>query len=98
MDDARIHGEASTCIEAFSPQGDRLATVSSGGVIRLWDLSADGRPVADLLDLTRLLSGQQMHAASGSFVSIEVGNLRDAWPKLRTRFPAEFGEVDRAAK
>jgi hypothetical protein len=59
--------------------------------VRVWDLRADGRPVADLVELTRLLSGQQMHAASGSFVAFDPIDLRRAWPRLRERYPAEFG-------
>jgi len=76
---------------SFSPDGDSLATTSKEGTVRFWDLRPDGRPSADLLLLTRLLSGQQMHVASGSFMPIGMGDLRQSWPQLRARFPAEFG-------
>ena len=35
---------------------------------------------------------RMVHAASGAFVPFEMGNLRQSWPKLRGRFPAEFGQ------
>ncbi len=76
---------------SFSPEGDRLATANKEGIVRIWDIRPDNRAVADLLLLTRFLSGQQMHAASGAFVPFDRGDLRQSWPQLRARFPAEFG-------
>ena len=76
----------------FSPQGERLATVGTGGIVRIWDLRPDRRAASDLLLLTRLLSGQRMHSASGSFVPFEAADLRQTWPQLRVRFPVEFGQ------
>jgi WD40 repeat protein len=87
-----LHQAEPVTAATFSPEGDRLATVGKGGTARLWDLRADGRPTAELLELARLLSGQQMHAASGSFVPFDLGDLRQSWPRLRARFPAEFGK------
>jgi WD40 repeat protein len=83
-------GEGVTGV-SFSPDGAHLATTSKGGTVRLWDLRADGRPAADLLLLVRILSGQHMHPTSGGFVAFDVGDLRQSWPQLRARFPAEFG-------
>jgi WD40 repeat protein len=76
---------------SFSPDGDSLAAVSKGGMVRIWDLRPDSRPVADLQVLAKLLSGQRMHAASGSFVPFDAGDLGQSWPQLRARFPSEFG-------
>jgi WD40 repeat protein len=76
---------------SFSPDSNRLATVSKGGTVHLWDLHAEPRPVEHLLRLTKLLSGQQMHAASGSFVAYVGGDLRLSWSKMRADFPEEFG-------
>jgi eukaryotic-like serine/threonine-protein kinase len=87
-----LHQAEPVTTATFSPEGDRLATVSKGGTVRIWDLRPDGRPAADLLQLARLLSGQQMHAASGSFLPFDLGDLRQSWPQLRARFPVEFGK------
>jgi WD40 repeat protein/serine/threonine protein kinase len=76
---------------SFSPSADHLATIATGGTVHRWNLRPDQRPVAELLLLSRVLSGQQMHAPSGSFVPFEMGGLRQTWPQLRDRFPAEFG-------
>jgi len=76
---------------SFSPEGDRLATSNKDGIVRIWDIRPDSRPVADLLLLARFLSGRKIHAASGNFVPFDRGDLRQSWPQLRARFPAEFG-------
>jgi WD40 repeat protein len=73
---------------SFTPDGERLATIGKGNALRLWDL----RPPADLLVLTRLLSAQQFHAPSASFVPFVIGDLRQSGAQLRARFPREFGQ------
>jgi WD40 repeat protein len=78
-------------LASFSPEGERLATTSKSGTVHIWDLRPDNRPVSDLQMLTKLLSGQKMHAASGSFIPFDTGDLGRTWQELRTRFPSEFG-------
>jgi WD40 repeat protein/serine/threonine protein kinase len=74
---------------AVSADGRRLATVN-GNRARVWDLSPDGRPVADLVLLADLLSGHRIDA-TGGYVPLGAGELCETWQKLRSRYPGEFG-------
>jgi WD40 repeat protein len=80
---------------SFSPLGDSLAAVTKARAVRIWDIRPDSRPIGDLLLLSRFLSGQQMHAASGSFLPLDGGELRQSWQQLRASFPTGFGPEGR---
>jgi hypothetical protein len=74
----------------LAPDGSRLVVRGRGGAGSVWDLSADARPVDDLVRLTHLLSGQVLDGQSGGLEPVEASRLRDAWPGLRARYPQEF--------
>jgi WD40 repeat protein len=82
---------AQPIIEAvLSPDGRRLVTCGENGTARVWDLTGDDRPVADLLELTRLLSGLALDRKSGGLVPVEMADLRTAWPQMRAKYRHEF--------
>jgi WD40 repeat protein/tRNA A-37 threonylcarbamoyl transferase component Bud32 len=79
------HGPAPSHL-SFSPDGARLVTADKGRV-RSWDLRPDGRPAADLVRLTHLLTGQQTHAAGEALVPLERDRLRRIWEELSAKYP-----------
>jgi WD40 repeat protein len=79
------HGAAPTHL-GFGPDGTRLVTADKAGV-RTWDLRPDGRPLADLVELTHLLTGQQTHAAGDTLVPLGRDRLRRSWEELAGKYP-----------
>jgi WD40 repeat protein len=75
---------------SLSTDGRRLTARGKSGAASVWDLSPDGRPVEDLHRLTQLLSGQGLDGRSGGLEPIDDASLRDAWPKIRAKYPQEF--------
>jgi WD40 repeat protein len=73
-----------------SADGRRLTTRAKSGAGRAWDLAPDERPVEDLMRLTESLSGQTLDGKSGGFQPAAMTNLRQAWPKIRARYPQDF--------
>jgi hypothetical protein len=43
--------------------------------------------------LAQLLSGVNLDGGSGRFESLDLTRLRDSWPRLRAKYPQEFGAV-----
>jgi WD40 repeat protein/tetratricopeptide (TPR) repeat protein len=78
---------------AFRRDGRLLVTASGSsaggnGMARIWDVSADDRPVEDLLALCEVLSGQRI--VDGRVVPIETGDLHSLWQRLRPSYPQQF--------
>jgi tetratricopeptide (TPR) repeat protein len=73
---------------AFSPDGRRVVTVGPT-TARVWDLSPDERPTADLVLRAQLLRGQRMDQ-HGALVPMTTLESHAAWEALRTRYPADF--------
>jgi WD40 repeat protein len=71
------HGPVPTHL-SFGPDGDRLVTADRGS-LRVWDLSPDGRPAADLVRLMHLLTGQQPHATGETLIPVGRDQLRQLW-------------------
>jgi WD40 repeat protein len=78
---------------SLAADGVRLTVRGESGTGAVWDLSPDMRPANDLLNLTRVLSGQELDGQSGSLVPIETTGLKDNWPRLRSAYPADFAPV-----
>lgn len=80
---------------SFSPDGRRLLTGSrewrydGKGKVRLLDLATLDLPVEDVLLLAGLLSGRHLDA-SGALVPLEQHQVRQAWQKLRPKYPKLF--------
>jgi WD40 repeat protein/serine/threonine protein kinase len=72
----------------FSPDGLLVITVSKDGKVRRWDLglTADRRPVEDLLHLAQLLDSHLLDSAGG-FVPIDPATLRELWQQMHARYP-----------
>jgi WD40 repeat protein len=70
---------------SFSPDGLQLVTTGAD-VVQLWDLSDDGstEPDARLALLAQVLAARRIDA-TGAVLSLEPGEFRDAWAKLRGR-------------
>ena len=74
----------------LSADGTRLTAAGETGAGAVWDLSPDNRPVEDLLQLTRAMTGQVLDGQSGGFEPLESSRLRDTWPLLRAKYPRDF--------
>jgi WD40 repeat protein/serine/threonine protein kinase len=63
----------------FSPDARKILTVSNRGNVRLWDFASEARPVADIVQISELLSGRRLDAA-GNLVSIDAPRTYQAKP------------------
>src|SRR5437763_1696575 len=73
----------------FSPDGRRVVTACQDGAARVWELPRDERPVADLVLLAEVLSGQRIDPTSG-LVPLEEKKLHEAFQALRSRYPQDL--------
>jgi WD40 repeat protein len=73
----------------FLPDGHRIMTRTWDTNSWLWDLSADARPLGDLVALTELLSGSSIRPA-GDFAPTGVGSVAGMWNRLRKQYPQQF--------
>jgi tetratricopeptide (TPR) repeat protein len=79
----------------FSPNGRQVVTADGNalargtGQVRIWDLSADWRPVEDLSLLAQVLTGHRLDATAG-LTAIEPTALQRAWQALHARYPEEL--------
>jgi WD40 repeat protein len=77
-------------VDAFFVRGQNaVATVDYWGHARLWRLPFDIRPVKELSDLTKLVSGFLPPLAEGSFAT-QTEYLDAFWRRLSATHPAEF--------
>jgi WD40 repeat protein len=74
---------------AFSPDGHTLLTCSQDWTARLWDLTPDDRPAADLTRLAQLLAGSRVDAY-GALERIPPAEQCQALDELRAKYPDEF--------
>jgi WD40 repeat protein len=75
---------------AFGAGGERVELTGDGRKARSWDLRPDGRPVADFLDLARVLAGGRIDPDRG-LLPLELDVWRRAWQRARARHPEDFG-------
>jgi WD40 repeat protein len=61
------------------------------GESQVWPLTADPRPVADLVQLAQLLSGHQSDETGGA-LPLTKDALLARWQTLRAKYPADFAE------
>jgi eukaryotic-like serine/threonine-protein kinase len=73
----------------FSPNGRRILVADFAGTARIWNLPLDSKPVADLLTLAQVLSGQRISAATGP-EPMAAAALNADFQKLRAKYPDEF--------
>ncbi|HEX4610435.1 MAG TPA: hypothetical protein VH092_19755 [Urbifossiella sp.] len=73
----------------FSPDGRRVVTETRDGTARVWDISPDVRPGADLVALAQLRSGHRIND-TGTAVPLAAADLARLWTDLRSRYPDEF--------
>src|SRR5207249_3284016 len=73
----------------FSPDGHRLLTSTSDGLIQIWEIQRDTRPVEDDLLLARLVSGHQIED-TGAPAPVTTEALQAAWQTLRPKYAGEF--------
>jgi len=72
----------------FSPDGHRLVAPGPDGA-RVWDLSPDRRPAADLVAYAEVFAGYR-HDPFGTRVEMTAHQQRDALRHLQARYPNEF--------
>ena len=78
----------------FSANGRRIVTSDEQGRSWIWELRLDERPVADLVDLARLLAGDTV-AASGQLPAPQTESLQVLWERLRDKYPSTFTVSER---
>jgi hypothetical protein len=83
-----LHPEGLTDVR-FLADPCQVVTADEIGDYRSWKLSLDERPLADLILLARLLSGDSI-APWVQANRQEQTPLKAIWPRLRSRYPADF--------
>jgi hypothetical protein len=74
--------------EGFSLDGHRLLSLGPNGP-RLWDLSPDQRPAADLVAYAEVIAGYRLDLY-GTRVEMSAVEQRDGLRMLQARYPAEL--------
>ena len=78
---------------AWSADGQWLASVGGHGGVRLWNLSAGARPVAEMQVLARLLSAHALApGGSGATLPLTGREVRAAWDAAHDRQPLPGAE------
>jgi WD40 repeat protein/tetratricopeptide (TPR) repeat protein len=77
--------------EGWSHDGTRLVLLAEENVAVVCDLSADRRPVDDLLRLTQVLGGRRVNS-SGMMQFVTPKDYEDGWRALRARSPADWAQ------
>jgi WD40 repeat protein len=73
----------------FLADGRHIVTHDGKNECRVWDLAVDGRPIDDLVTLSRLLSGHT-ETRFGQLSSEGSESLEVTWGRLRRKYPATF--------
>jgi dipeptidyl aminopeptidase/acylaminoacyl peptidase len=72
----------------FAANGQEIVTIDVNNQTRIWKMPGDDRPVADLVDLARLLAGSSITPTGKSASS---NSLETQWRGLRSKYPETFG-------
>jgi WD40 repeat protein len=73
---------------AFSPDGMQVVTVSTTAA-RVWDVSGETWPAADMVGFAQLLSVQRIDD-TGGVVPLRGDELSRLWIDLRAKYPSSF--------
>jgi hypothetical protein len=74
---------------AFAADSRRALTIGEDRRLRVWDVAADPRPLADLQKMARLLSGRSLDEAGGE-MPLSPEEFNRTWRELAAKYPAEF--------
>jgi WD40 repeat protein len=74
---------------AFGPDSRRLATGGVDGMVKVWKLEPDNRPLDDLRMLAELLAGRRVDDVSG-LVPLSAAELKSRWDHLHPKYPESF--------
>jgi hypothetical protein len=74
---------------AFAADSRRVLTVGEDRRLRVWNVGADARPLADLQKMARLLSGRSLDEAGGE-MPLPPDEFNRTWRELAAKYPAEF--------
>ena len=76
----------------FVPGTQKIVTIgaASAGQTTVWTLPEERRPVADLLDLARLLTGDGIAPEGLEVNSLRTNSLAEVWQRLRAAYPEQF--------
>jgi hypothetical protein len=88
------HGGEQLYAAEFGADGRTVLTVQ--GRARVWDVSPDGRPAADLLRLAEVWSGRRLDRAGAA--PLAPDESQRAWDELRVRYPSEFEATPEAVR
>jgi tetratricopeptide (TPR) repeat protein len=83
------HGFGNVDDAMFSPDSRRVLT-AAGTTAWLWDLSADQRPIEELVRLAQVIGGHRA-VAGASIPPLDTDQFPQVWEDLHARFPEEFG-------
>jgi WD40 repeat protein len=82
----------------FLADGRRIVTHDTNEECRIWPLPVDDRPVVDLVDLSRLVSGHT-ETRFGRLILHGPDSLETNWKRLRSKYPSVFetspGEIEK---
>ena len=80
---------ASLSFGGFLAEGKYLFTQDAAGVMTLWDLPRDPRPVEDWVALASLLAAHRLTPA-GLLEPLSEEALTNSWRTLRAKYPDDF--------
>ena len=81
-----MYSQGVLCRAVFSPDGRYFASGRRYSHTVLCDASPDTRPFEDFVLISQLLALRKLDAAGG-FVSLTHDEARDAWQKLKQKYP-----------
>jgi eukaryotic-like serine/threonine-protein kinase len=75
----------------FLDEGWKLCALNAEGVLRIWGIQPESRPASELALLAELLAARQPGADESSMRAVSPERLKQAWDRLRHRYPESFG-------
>ncbi len=76
---------------SFVPGTKKIVTIgAAGGETTVWTLPEENRPVVDLMDLARLLSGDAIAPEGLEMNTVRTNSLAEVWQRLRSAYPEQF--------